>query len=197
MSKHSQDTLGGFETSAYTYLAALTAGFRVTTSLVVDQSGSTINSKGSSKGIGDSVDLDLLKALRRDKQLVLTSGKTFRLDEYRMPKSADLAVYSHENINFDHLILKAGQKAISISSESADSPARALEYCFAMGYESVHVEFGESGFKSVMNSGSLEVGFFSSLYSGGLDRFLERHDLHPHHRVIIQGLSIAVVAWQL
>lgn len=81
----------------------------VTASLVVSNDGQTISEMGSSKGLGNETDLQLLKWFRARSQIVLTSGKTAFAEEYRYPSSAELAILSRSERNYTSLRKTSGE----------------------------------------------------------------------------------------
>ena len=67
----------GFDLSLYGKTNLVTANF------VATAQGEYINEKGSSRGIGDSLDLELLKLLRANHSAVLVGGNTARQELYK------------------------------------------------------------------------------------------------------------------
>ena len=196
MSQASFDSIGEFFPEPAEYFKALCSGFEITASLVVDKDGLTVNSSGNSKGIGNAVDLALLIALRKNANLVLTSGLTFRNEAYKMPKNADLAVFSRKAIDFSGLEIPEGRDAIAIGAQEAGSYLEALDACLGRGYKGIHIEFGERGIMELFEHGRIDALFISSLHPDGLERFLERMHFSPVLRIEIQGLNIGLLAWQ-
>ena len=196
MSQASSDSIGLFHPNPTDYFKGFVSGFSLTASLVVDQNGSTVTAAGDSKGIGDSVDLALLIALRRQSELVLTSGLTFRQEVYKMPKNADLAVFSRNPVDFSGLDLPEGANSFWIGPEKAIGYLQALDVCRSLGYEAVHIEFGEQGISELYSQKRIDALFISSVHPAGLERFIARMGYSPLMRTEISGLSIGLVAWQ-
>lgn len=196
MSQASSDSIGLFLTNPTDYFKGFVSGFSTTASLVVDQNGSTVSATGDSKGIGDSVDLELLIALRRQSELVLTSGLTFRQEAYKMPKKADLAVFSSNPVDFSGLDIPEGSKVFWIGPEKAIGYPQALDVCRSLGYKKIHIEFGEQGISELYSQRRIDALFISSIHPDGLERFFARMGYSPLVRTQISGLSIGLVAWQ-
>lgn len=168
-------------------LESLSAGLSRTMSIVVDATGGTVNDDGNSAGIGNATDLLLLKALRRNADVVLTSGATFRADEYRFPKTADLAVLSHSRPAIE---AHEGQRLHWLQSGFRE----AIEALWAEGYRHIQVEYGLSGLRELQNARVPIVLFVSSVTSEGIDAFLLKHGL-TGKMVRVSDLFLAVVAW--
>ena len=169
-------------------MQSLAAGFKVSMSLAVDEFGSTVNQQGNSSGIGNDIDLELLKAFRRNADVVLTSGATFRADQYKFPKTADLAVLSTKQpvIQVPH-----GKRLTWIRSDFVG----ALSDLESAGYRRIHVEYGLTGLNALRSAGIPLVLFVSSDTPQGLDRFLAKQSIEAI-RLELPGLLLAVVAWQ-
>lgn len=172
------------------------SGFAITASLVVDQNGNSVSTSGSSKGIGNATDLELLIALRRKSQLILTSGITYRQEVCKMPKSADLAVFSRNPVDFSVLDIPAGSKATWIGPDKAGNYHQALDACHDLGYKRIHIEFGERGIIALYEHKRIDALVISSVHPDGLERFFARVGFLPSVRTQINGLSLGLVAWQ-
>lgn len=196
MPRASFDSIGEFYPEPSEYFIGLTSGFKITASLVVDKNAHTVNLAGNSKGIGNAVDLALLIALRKNAELVLTSGLTFRNDAYKMPKNADLAVFSSQATDFSGLVIPEGRNAIWIGPQQASDYMEALDVCLGRGYKNIHIEFGERGIRELFENQRIDALFISSIYPDGFEGFCEGMGLSPVIRTEIQGLSVGLVAWQ-
>ena len=141
---------------------------------MVNDAGAVANEAGTSAGIGNSTDKDLLAALRSHSEIVLTSGKTARADRYRMPKTADLAVLTRSGIDELQLEPKPGQRLI-ILGDQATSYLSALDQLKDLGYRNVHVEYGPTGFRQVRRD--LDLTLISGVSEGGIATFAEAHSL--------------------
>lgn len=167
-------------------LEALISGFRFTASLVVDPKGSSIGPNGNSKGLGNATDLELLKALRRNSKVVLTSGRTFRADQYRFPSAADLAVLTREGVS----ITVPEDRRLLLLSGGYQSSFEELRDA----YGAVHVEFGETGIRELVSNRYLDALFISSTSADGVEAYLGREGLDGA-RFELADLFLAVVAW--
>jgi hypothetical protein len=169
-------------------LESLSAGLSLTMSMVVDEAGGTVNDIGTSAGIGNATDLLLLKALRRNSDVVLTSGATFRADEYRFPKTADLAVLSHSRPAME---APEGRRLHWLQSGYRE----AIEDLWVEGYRHIQVEYGLSGMRELQIARVPILLFVSSVSAEGIDAFLLKQGL-TGKVVRVSDLFLAVVAWQ-
>ncbi len=145
----------------------------VTASLVVSATGSAVSEQGTSKGLGNATDLSLLKWFRNRSEIVLTSGKTAELENYRLPSTAQLAILSRT----DRIYQSLGQdKTKVIFLENLDSFGSAIEELRTRGYERIHCEFGPTGFVDLVNQ-NLTAGFVSSVDVMGIELFAKEHEL--------------------
>lgn len=168
-------------------LESLSAGLSLTMSIVVDAEGNTVNSQGNSAGLGNATDLILLKALRRNADVVLTSGATFRADQYRFPKTADLAVLSHSRPEME---APEGQRLHWLQSGFRE----AIEDLWAEGYRHIQVEYGLMGLRELQKAQVPILLFVSSATAEGVDAFLLKQGL-TGQIVRVSDLFLAVVAW--
>ena len=141
---------------------------------MVNDAGEVANVDGTSAGIGNSTDKDLLAALRSHSEIVLTSGKTARADRYRMPKTADLAVLTRAGVDELQLQPKPGQRLI-ILSDAKTSYLSALDQLKDLGYRNVHVEYGPTGFREVRPN--LDLTLISGVSEAGIAAFAKVHSL--------------------
>lgn len=167
---------------------SLTAGLQLTMSMVVDEAGATVNSEGNSAGLGNQTDLELLKSLRRNSDVVLTSGETFRADKYRFPKSSNLAVLSHQEPDIE---IPEGRKLHWMQS----SFSSAIGELGALSYKRIQVEYGLTGLRELKREKFPVTLFVSSNSSEGLNTFLAANEL-VGHQMQVSDLFLAVVAWQ-
>lgn len=147
---------------------------KVTTSFVVDSRGSITSAQGTSKGLGNESDLQLLLALRRHCEVVLTSGLTARVEQYIMPSSADLAIFTRQGVDALELRPKPGQQLLILSPPETVSYDEALAQLLNQ-YSRVHIEFGPRGFRNVLDRIDLVV--VSSKSELGTDKFTASFDL--------------------
>lgn len=150
----------------------------ITASLVVDVEGRSVSAQGNSRGIGNETDLALLRWLRSRSQVILTSGKTAEVDNYRLPSVAKLAILSNQGRTYPRL-----QEHLDDVLFIRDAGyLEAIENLQEMGYERIHTEFGESGFCVVVESGA--DCFVSSVHESGVLSFAQRLNMQVekmHH----------------
>jgi riboflavin biosynthesis pyrimidine reductase len=166
----------------------LVSGFAITASLVSDQHGKTVSSEGSSAGLGNSTDLSLLVALRRQSQVILTSGKTFRSDRYKFPKHADLAVLTNQELDIS---VPIGQKLI-LSNLGYQQTLTDLIFS---GYKGVHVEFGITGIRALLEAKALDALLLSSRDKHGVLALALELKVEPI-LLELEDLYVGLVAWQ-
>jgi hypothetical protein len=156
-------------------LAAISRA-RITTSFVVDEFGAVTNSAGNSQGIGNETDLELLKALRANSEVVLTSGLTARNENYRMPRHADLAIFTAKGVTQLDLKPRAGQKLQILTPPLVQNYADAL-LAVRSRYGAIHIEFGPRGVLALKQEINLFV--VSGVSKDGIDAFILKLDVHP------------------
>ena len=181
------DSLGTFIAPPPEYFRQLVSGFAVTASLVCDASGNTVSSDGSSNGLGNNTDLALLVAMRRQAKVIVTSGKTLRADNYRFPKSADLAVLTNQQVD---IVAPEGQKLI-VSSSGYEQLIEQLSHS---GYTRMHVEYGVTGIKELIAGSALDALLLSSKQRSGVEALSRELKVLP---IIIEldDLYVGLVAW--
>ena len=181
------DTFGSFSAKAPDYFRQLVSGFAVTASLVCDEIGNTISSDGSSSGLGNETDLALLVAMRRQAQVIVTSGRTLRADNYRFPKSADLAVLTNQQFEIH---APEGQKLIVANS----GYEQLIQQLSTSGYTRMHVEYGVTGIKELIEGNALDALLLSSKKRSGVEALSRELKVLP---IIIQldDLYVGLVAW--
>ena len=180
------DPFGGFESLASDYFKQLVAGFSITASLVCDELGNTVSPVGSSKGLGNQTDLALLIAMRRQAQVIVTTGKTLRADAYSFPKRADLAVLTTRAISLEVpkdrklIISKSGYQGTLIELQTA-------------GYQRMHIEYGITGVKDLVIGNALDALVLSSIRRSGVERISAELGVSPTI-VHIEDLYVGLVA---
>jgi riboflavin biosynthesis pyrimidine reductase len=182
------DSIGSYPTAAGEYFRELISGFAITASLVSDQHGNTVSSDGSSTGLGNSTDLSLLGALRRKSQVILTSGKTFRSDQYEFPKQADLAVLTNHELD---IAAPTGQKLI-VSNLGYQ---QTLTNLILSGYKRVHVEYGSTGIRVLLEAKALDALLLSSRDKPGVLALALELKVEPL-LLELEDLYVGLVAWQ-
>jgi riboflavin biosynthesis pyrimidine reductase len=182
------DAFGSYKESDSVVLKELVSGFSITASLVCDAAGSTVSPSGSSAGLGNKTDLALLVALRRQAQVILTSGSTFRADKYRFPKHADLAVLSNRSVDIE---VPAGQELLIKHSGYRE----ALQDLKGSGYSRIHVEYGLTGISALAQAGDLDALSLSSPFPSGVKALSDQMMLKPTI-IELSDLCIGLVAWQ-
>ena len=145
----------------------------VTASLVVSKEGQSISEMGSSKGLGNQTDLQLLKWFRSRSQIVLTSGKTAFAEDYRYPSSAELAILSRSHRKYSSLEKDLGRVRFLTDQASYVSAVESLQ---SQGFQRIHTEFGLEGFIELVQSGFAD-GFVSSVSASGITEFLDSTQL--------------------
>ena len=141
----------------------------LTSSFVVDAAGKVTNEQGNSKGLGNDSDLLLLKTFRQHAQVVLTSGLTARVESYRMPGTADLAIFTKRGVQELGLQPKAEQQLLILTPPQVASYDEALE-ALLRSYSRVHVEFGPTGIGEILNR--LDLVAVSGTDSEGVAKFV-------------------------
>jgi riboflavin biosynthesis pyrimidine reductase len=162
--------------------------FKVTASMVVGNNGETVTQAGNSKGLGNGTDLELLKALRRQCEVVLTTGLTYRLEEYKFPGKADLAVLSRSKMIKNP---PNGQRFLVLNSGYCE----ALDDLAAEGYQRIQVEYGLTGIKTLIETGRLDALAVSGLEKDPVAAFCADLGLRPKY-FAEEDLVVAIVAWQ-
>jgi hypothetical protein len=182
------DSIGSYPTAAGEYFRELVSGFAITASLVSDQHGNTVSTEGSSAGLGNDTDRSLLVALRRQSEVILTSGKTFRADRYKFPKHADLAVLTNQELNIP---TPAGQKLI-VSDLSYQQVLMDLR---SKGYKRGHVEYGTTGIRALIEAKALDALLLSSRHKSGVLALAMELKVEPI-LLELEDLYVGLVAWQ-
>ena len=182
------DTLGSATVSA-SFLDALASGVQISASLVVSEAGEFSGESGSSKTLTSPADKLWLSTLRRNSQIVLTSGRTFRVEQYRMPKTADLAVLTRSEVDLSGLTPRPEQRIHtlmnSVSFESSVSDVQSL------GYERVHLEFGPTGIAALLRSDLAFTLFLSGPSAHSIEVAAEGLGAKVTHLGVVDGLHLA------
>ena len=182
------DSIGYYPTDTDEYFRELVSGFGITASLVSDKHGNTVSNEGSSAGLGNSTDLSLLVALRRQSQVILTTGKTFRSDRYKFPKHADLAVLTNQELKIS---TPDGQKLI-VSNLGYQ---QTLTNLILGGYKRVHVEYGITGISVLVKAKALDALLLSSRDRSGVVALASALNVEPI-LLELEDLYVGLVAWQ-
>ena len=169
-------------------LLKLIGSYSITTSFVVGAQGEVANPDGGSSGIGNSTDKKLLGALRSNAEIVLTSGRTARLERYKMPRTADLAIFTNQGVQELGLSPTPPQRLIVFGQDHASSFSEAIDYLQSIGYQRIHVEFGPTGYAS--SAASIEKTFLSSKERVGLEKFCKERGLSPDHQFDLGDLIV-------
>ena len=153
----------------------------VRSNLVISQDGQTRDASGRSQGISNDVDRALLAALRRQADVVLTGGETARVEKYKKPRTARLAILtkSGELAGVPAIDDEMGPRVILLTSATA---AKTLTEAFPPGSVEIRIieerkddptgqiaavaQLEHAGFESILNeSGPKGI---RSLSEGGL-----------------------------
>lgn len=145
----------------------------ITASLVVSTTGSAVSAAGTSRGLGNTTDSNLLRWFRNRSEIVLTSGKTAELENYRLPSKPKLAILSETQREYQ---LLGQDKAKVIFLQNSDSYSSAIESLLSLGYSRIHCEFGPTGFVDLVKQ-NLTDGFVSSVEMKGIELFAKEHEL--------------------
>lgn len=181
-----EDSLGVASVNP-SFFRALVAGERISSSLVVDEYGATRDLSGGSKQLGGATDLIWLKALRSRVDLVVTGGNTYRTEQYRMPKTAALAVFSRSEIkppagyNGSPRFLPQVGEFSSLSDQIKN---------LSRNYPRLHLEFGPQTLVPLLRELGIGV-WVSSQYEDGLVRFCHEHSLAQVHLIRVEDLYLA------
>lgn len=94
----------------------------VRVNLVQGLGGALTDSSGSSRGISNSLDRELLLALRGFCDVVVTDGETARRENYKVPLNADLAVITR--IGYSPAAGSSKHKHVNLSADLSESIAK-------------------------------------------------------------------------
>lgn len=149
------------------YLQGLSAGISVTGSMVFRDSLS-VDSDGKSDQISWPEDRAFLAALRRNCQIVITSGRTARAEKLRMPKSAKLAIVSKSQDLTGTDIDPGHQDLVMLFGRA--NVADYFQDLRGMGVRKMQVEFGQTTMREAWSGGEIDLLLLSS--QGELDAYL-------------------------
>lgn len=110
---------------------------RVRANLVQSLGGAFEDSTGSSRGISNELDRDLLLHLRTLADVVVTDGETARRENYRVPKACDLAVITR--IGYSPVVGESTRKYLEFIGHS---PAAVIRELLSEGYSRILLETG-------------------------------------------------------
>lgn len=150
------------------YLQGFGAGVNTTASLVVAKNEFS-GSDGNSNDLSWPEDRSFLSALRRNSQMVVTTGKTARAEGLRKPKTARLAIITNsKDLSGSNLDLNDSELTI-LSGQ--DYPWEYLDMLRAGGQNKLQVEFGPSTMEQTWNSGRIDLLCVSSIEPAPLEHF--------------------------
>lgn len=125
-------------------------------SLVIDESGNHAGSDGTSKSISNPVDLQLLLALRSKASIIVTTGKTARLEKYRSSRFAPIAVLTRQPNSVtatNNLENEGGKGFFALSTPGAQIDfLEVTEKLSGLGHESFLFEGGPSSLETLATS---------------------------------------------
>ncbi|MDG2497085.1 MAG: hypothetical protein P8M68_02750 [Aquiluna sp.] len=165
----------------------------ITASLVVDSEGNHIGPDGTSKSLGGPLDLELLLAFRKAAGAVLTTGKTARMENYRMPSSAALFVLSRQDRDSLPLAIRS-ESAKLIGSGTSSGLESAFKDIEQQGYSKIHVEFGPTTLVEMAKSQQKVRIFVSSDSESGAQHFADKHNLRTLHAIKVDYLYVTEVS---
>jgi riboflavin biosynthesis pyrimidine reductase len=109
---------------------------RTRANLVQARDGAFIDTNGSSRGISNERDRQLLLELRKLADVVVTDGETARLEDYRIPRDCDLAVITRKGFEPR---TSASEKTYL---ELRKTPEASIRKLLLAGYRRILVECG-------------------------------------------------------
>ncbi len=170
---------------------SLCSGVMISGSLVTSETGKFVDTEGTSNGISSATDRAWLGALRRNSQVVLTSGKTFRAESYRMPKTADLAVLSNAGVSTHDLVIPEGRNLHLLGPmESFTAGVHKLRQ---LGYGRIHLEFGPTGMREVLGSNLRPSVFLSGPSRQSLELAADNLGARLQYLCLVEGLHLGLV----
>jgi riboflavin biosynthesis pyrimidine reductase len=130
--------------------------YGVRLNMVVSGVGTFTDETGSSRGISNDLDRQLIGHLRRHSDVVVTGGNTARTEQYRVPSHCSLAVISKsfELVDDRYIRLTDPETAITKLNE--------------LGFERILLETGPSLSKYFLESGLVEE-FCLTVTGGSLE----------------------------
>lgn len=137
-----------------------------TSSMVISRAGQIVGASGSSAGLGNELDLVLLKVLRGRANIVTTSAKTANAEQYRLPPRARLVVFGNatrlSSGRITHgenrlIVVGSANESPSISGTrhlaslalTADAIRDAITHGGSVEQALIHFEFGEVGLSTL------------------------------------------------
>jgi riboflavin biosynthesis pyrimidine reductase len=115
-------------------------------SLVIDAEGNAVGTDGTSKTVGNDTDLQLLLSLRAKADVIVTTGKTARAENYKASRFAPIAFITRHPESLATLPAIANPGAfenVYLTSSTGDSSI----------FERFDRELSERGFESVLFEG--------------------------------------------
>lgn len=157
---------------------------------MVDAGGSTVGKDGNSTGLGNQTDLRLLGYIRSQSEVVLTSGRTARADNIKMPRTADLAILSAAGVESLTLEPKPNQRLVLLGPEQAGSYVEALSSLRNLGYQNIQLEFGVSGLAALLSE--IDCCVISGRAETGVKLFQEQYGIIQSACFELEDLFVAV-----
>lgn len=149
---------------------------QITASMVVGLHGEHLGTDGTSKSLGGQEDFELLMFFRKRSNIVLTTGKTARAENYRLPSTVSLAVLTRLGRNSLPPALQVPE-VLLLGSEGEISPATAIKQLSKGSLGPVHIEFGPSALLETLAVLNEVRTFISSEHKTGGPRFAVNHQL--------------------
>jgi len=165
----------------------------ITASLVVDAEGSHIGSDGTSKSLGGEADFRFLMEFRKRSSTVLTTGKTARLENYRVPASASLVVLTRSGIDSLPRALRVEAVRL-IGDKRAISATEAVEELLTAGNLPIHLEFGPKTLTETLRTRTDVRAFISSEFESGAANFIAMNELRKVNDFRFQNLYVTEVS---
>lgn len=164
----------------------------LTASLVLGQDGNHVDVNGTSKLLGGTTDLELLKFFRSRSSWVLTTGATARAERYRIPSKAKLAILSRQG----ELALPETLDASEVTLLGSDFPvsiASAIEHLENLIPGHIHLEFGPQTLLAALTEIDRLQIILSSEFETGARNFAEANNLVLGKPEVVDQLFISQV----
>lgn len=113
---------------------------------------------------------------------------TFRIEQYRMPKTADLAVLTRTDLDISGLQPGPQQSVHLLRSSSFEAAVADVE---ALGYQDIHIEFGPTGIMALVASPLRFTLFLSGPSIQSIERAAKSLGAKPSQLCEINGLHLA------
>ena len=165
----------------------------ITASLVVDAEGSHIGPDGTSKSLGGEADFRFLMEFRKRSSTVLTTGKTARLENYRVPTSASLLVLTRSGSDSLPQALRVEAVRL-IGDKHAISATEAVEELLTAGKLPIHIEFGPNTLTEILRTRNDVRAFISSEFESGAANFIAMNELINVNNFRFQNLYVTEVS---